>query len=184
MFAGVFNSLLQVILRRRAGPAAEPAPILPQAALLLAAAAFVMPWEGLRTEAYLDRLAEPPVWTICYGETRGVTAGQKRSRAECEAGLLQALDSYHQALARCLPGLTAQPTGVQVALTSWSYNVGTGAACGSTLVRLARGGDWAAACSELPRWNRAGGRVIAGLTARRLAEAALCLNALPKESRT
>ena len=184
MFAGVINSLFQVILRRRAGPAAEPAPLLPQAALLLAAAAFVMPWEGLRTEAYLDRLAEPPVWTICYGETRGVTPGLHRSRADCEAGLLAALDSYHQALAACLPGLSAQPVGVQVALTSWTYNVGPGAACGSTLVRLARAGDWAAACSELPRWNRAGGRVVAGLTARRLAETTLCLKALPKESRT
>ncbi|RRH76428.1 lysozyme [Falsigemmobacter faecalis] len=184
MFAAVINSLFQVLLGRRSGPAAEPAPLLPQAAILLAAAAFVMPWEGLRTEAYLDRLAEPPVWTLCYGETRGVSAGMQRSRAECERGLLQALDSYHQALAGCLPGFGAQPTGVQVALTSWSYNVGTGAACGSTLVRLARAGDWAGACSELPRWNRAGGRVIAGLTARRLAETAICLNALPKESRT
>lgn len=28
-------------------------------------------WEGKENHAYLDRIASPPVWTICFGETRG-----------------------------------------------------------------------------------------------------------------
>ena len=35
------------------------------AAILAAAAAFIGPWEGERTEAYLARMASAPVWTVC-----------------------------------------------------------------------------------------------------------------------
>lgn len=152
------------------------------AAVLSAAAAFVAPWEGLRTTAYLDRLAVPPVWTVCYGETRGVGPGQGYSEKDCHNRLLQGLGEFRLALLACLPGLEQQPEGLQVALISWTYNVGAGAACGSTLVRRANAGDWQAACSELARWNRAGGRVIPGLTRRRSAEARLCFTALEKEA--
>ena len=68
--------------------------------------------------------------------------------------------------------------GARVAVVSWSYNVGTGAACRSTLVRKANAGDLYGACDELLRWNRAGGRVLNGLTNRRKAERAMCIRAL------
>lgn len=146
--------------------------------VLVAAAMFIGPWEGERTEAYLDRIASPPVWTVCYGETRGVEAGDRYTAAECQTMLKAALVDYHTALSTCIPALPVQPEGVQVALTSWAYNVGTGAACGSTLARRANSGDWRAACNELPRWNKAGGRVVQGLVNRRAAEQRLCLGAL------
>lgn len=149
------------------------------AAVLVAAAAFVAPWEGERLEAYLDRIASPPVWTVCYGETRGVQPGDRYTPAQCLDMLSFALAEYHRKLTACIPALPDQPQGVQVALTSWAYNVGTGAACSSTLARLANAGDLRGACNELPRWNRAGGRVVQGLVNRRAAEQRLCLGALP-----
>ena len=148
------------------------------AAILAAAAAFVGPWEGERTEAYLDRIASPPVWTVCYGETRGVKPGDRYTPAQCQQMLAEALADYRDRLAVCIPSLPQQPQGVQVALTSWAYNVGTGAACGSTLARLANAGDWRGACGQLGRWNKAGGRIVAGLTNRRAAETKLCNDAL------
>ena len=148
------------------------------AAVLAAAAAFVGPWEGERTEAYLDRIARPPVWTVCYGETRGVKPGDRYTSAECGEKLMAALGEYRDQLTRCVPALPQQPQGVQVALTSWTYNVGAGAACGSTLARLANAGDWRGACNQLPRWNKAGGKVVRGLTNRRAAEQKLCLSDL------
>lgn len=148
------------------------------AATLAATVAFVAPWEGERTTAYLDRVANPPVWTVCYGETRGVRQGDTYTSEQCAAMLLAALGVYHAELVACIPDLASQPEGVQVALTSWSYNVGTGAACASTLARRANAGDWQAACNQLPRWNRAGGVEVPGLTRRRAAEQALCLEAL------
>ncbi|AZV00353.1 lysozyme [Paracoccus sulfuroxidans] len=148
------------------------------AAILAATAAFVGPWEGERTEAYLDRIAKPPVWTVCYGETRGVKPGDRYTSAQCNEMLMDALADYRAPLIACIPALPSQPEGVQVALISWAYNVGTGAACGSTLAKRANAGDWPGACNQLPRWNKAGGKAIQGLTNRRAAEQKLCLNAL------
>lgn len=140
---------------------------------LSAAVAFVGDWEGLRTRAYQDVVG---VWTICYGQTTGVTPDQHRSKAECDAMLARDIASYEAALDRCLK--VDVPLGMKIALVSWTYNVGAGAACASTLMRKANAGDLAGACAELPRWNRAGGRVWRGLTNRRLSEQQMCLSAV------
>lgn len=147
-------------------------------AVLIATAAFVGPWEGLRTDAYLDRIASPPVWTVCYGETKGVGPGDSYTATECQDMLAQSLKGYRDGLTACIPSLPAQPQGVQVALTSWTYNVGIGAACRSTLAKRANAGDWRAACTELLKWDKAGGKVIRGLTNRRQAEYRLCTSSL------
>ena len=140
---------------------------------LSTAITFVGQWEGLRTTAYRDVVG---VWTVCYGETKGVRAGESYSKAECDAMLARELVAYEAALDQCLTHPV--PVGMKIALVSWTYNVGAGAACRSTLVRKANRGDLAGACNELPRWNRAGGRVIRGLTNRRLSERAMCHRAL------
>ena len=57
------------------------------------------------------------------------------------------------------------------ALVSFHYN--TGAIGRATLTRKHIAGDHAGAQAEFARWNRAAGRVLKGLTRRRLAEAAL-----------
>lgn len=119
------------------------------AAVLAATALFVGPWEGERTEAYLDRIASPPVWTVCYGETRGVKPGDRYTPKQCRDVLITALADYHAPLAKCIPMLPDQPLDVQVALTSWAYNVGPSAACGSTLAKLAKAGDWRGACTHM-----------------------------------
>lgn len=146
-------------------------------AVAIAAAAFIGPWEGLRTTAYPDRLARN-IPTVCYGETRGVELGDIYTAAECDAMLAKAVQDFHDGLAKCIPSLPALPVGVQVAFTSWSYNVGLGAACGSTLARKANAGDLVGACNQLSRWNRAGGRAVKGLSNRRGAERTRCLGAL------
>lgn len=148
------------------------------AAILTATALFVAPWEGERTEAYLDRIASPPVWTVCFGETRGVQPGDRYTPEQCRSMLEASLAEYRREIVRCIPALAEQPQGVQIALTSWTYNVGAGAACSSTLARRANAGDWRGACDQLLRWNRAGGQVVRGLTNRRQAEHRLCVEAL------
>lgn len=63
-----------------------------------------------------------------------------------------------------------------MAIGSWTFNVGIGAACNSTLVRKINEGaepeEW---CRELLKWNRAGGKVIPGLARRRQAEYRECV---------
>ncbi len=56
-------------------------------------------------------------------------------------------------------------------LTSWSFNVGLGAAGRSTLVRLLNDGNYRAVPEQLMRWDRAGSRRLRGLTKRRAREA-------------
>ncbi len=151
--------------------------MLGAASVVAAAATFIAPWEGLRTKAYPDIVG---VWTVCYGETNGVEPGDTHTKAECDAMLSQQVKAYADRVSKCIDdGQEARmPEGMKAALISWAYNVGTGAACRSTLVRKLNSGDLVGACNELPRWNRAGGRVVPGLSNRRAAEQALCLEAL------
>jgi len=61
------------------------------------------------------------------------------------------------------------------ALVSFAFNVGERALAGSTLLRLLNQSNRVEAADEFLRWNRAGGRVLAGLTRRRQAERHLFL---------
>lgn len=139
-------------------------------AALALAIGLVAPWEGLELKAYRDIVG---VWTICYGETNGVRPGDTATKAQCDTMLARQLGAYEARLDACL--VATVPVKAKVAFVSWAYNVGTGAACSSTLVRKANSGDIVGACNELPKWNRAGGKVVRGLTNRREAERELCL---------
>jgi len=144
--------------------------IAASAALTAMAVSFIMPWEGRELRAYYDIVG---VLTICDGDTHNVSPGQVATPAECDSRLATHLREFEAGLDRCL--VAPVPGQVKVAFLSWAYNVGVGAACGSTLVRKANAGDIVGACNELPKWNRAGGKVVRGLTNRRLAERELCL---------
>lgn len=139
---------------------------------------LVAKWEGLKTTAYLDRIASPPVWTICYGETEGVRANETRSQAQCEAGLRQGLVRYRNGLHRHFEPVTIQHRLTperDAAFVSLSWNVGISGAGNSTATRRLNAGDIRGACQAIGMWNRAGNRVIRGLVNRRADETALCL---------
>lgn len=59
------------------------------------------------------------------------------------------------------------------ALVSFAFNVGAGALRKSTLLRLLNQGKYEEVPSQLLRWNKGGGKVLAGLTRRRKSEAHL-----------
>ena len=65
------------------------------------------------------------------------------------------------------------------AFLSLAYNIGPGAFCGSTLVRKLNAEDYAGACAEILRWDKAGGKTVAGLTKRRQAEYRQCMGQQP-----
>jgi len=135
---------------------------------LALAIATVGTFEGLRTKAYRDVVGIP---TVCYGETRGVKIGDTHTVNECKDMLASRLDEFNAGVDRCL--LVPVSDSRRVALVSFSYNVGLGAFCKSTLVRRLNAND-PHACDELLKWNKAGGRVLAGLTKRRHIEHDLC----------
>jgi lysozyme len=129
-------------------------------------------YEGLRTHAYRDVVGVP---TVCFGETRGVKMGDVYTVDECKAMLGDALIEFETGMRKCMVHPDSVPDKPYVAFLSFTYNVGVGAFCKSTLARKVNSGDLRGACNELPKWNRAGGRVIRGLTIRRAEERKLCL---------
>jgi lysozyme len=147
------------------------------AGTLAAAAAFITPWEGVFTSAYKDPIG---IWTVCMGETEGVRRGDRYTVAQCTDMLANKLPRYWNEVAVCMgPDLVERtPDARKVAFISFSYNVGSGAFCKSTLLRKLRAGDARGACNELLRWNRAAGIVFKGLTRRREAERKLCMEGL------
>ncbi|MBS7703340.1 lysozyme [Chelatococcus asaccharovorans] len=152
--------------------------------LAMTATYLTEPWEGTVNKAYWDRLGQ--VWTICTGETLNVKPGMVKTDAECKAMLLSRLENdFHKPLTRCIPGFDKAPLGWQGAMLDEAYNIGVGAACSSTAAKRARAGDFHGSCHAMTWFNRAGGKVIAGLKNRReygdatrLGELELCLESL------
>lgn len=138
------------------------------AVLVAAVAAF----EGLRTVAYRDPVGIP---TICFGETRGVRIGDRKTAAECRTLLQNRLYEFEAGVRSCLLYPDKLPDGTYAAILSFAYNVGTNAFCQSTLKRKLDKGDIKGACAELPRWVKAKGVRLPGLVNRREAERKLCL---------
>lgn len=149
----------------------------------LSVGALIKPWEGRELKAYKDIVG---VWTICDGETRGVKPGMVKTGAECDAMLIARVEyDFYRPLTRCIRGYEAAPVSWQASMLSLAYNVGTGAACGSTAAKLARAGRFDESCKAMTRFNRAGGRVVKGLKLRReygdasrMGELELCLAGL------
>ncbi len=139
------------------------------AAVVALAAAIVKPWEGRENDPYKDIVG---VWTVCYGETSGVQM-RRYSDAECSTMLMQRLAQFDAELGRCITRPDV-PVHVRAAVVSFAYNVGSAAACKSTLMAKLNAGQWLAACAELDRWVMAGGKRRQGLANRRAAERRLC----------
>lgn len=126
-------------------------------------------FEGLRLEAYLDAVG---VWTIGYGHTGpDVFRGRTITEEEADALLRKDLGSAEN----CVRAAVSVPIsqGEFDALVSFVFNLGCGALRRSTLLRLLNGGDHDGAALEFAKWNKADGKVLAGLTRRRAAEAEL-----------
>ena len=136
------------------------------------AVAMIGGFEGLRLKSYPDIVH---VWTVCYGETRGVHPGMTFTKPECDAQLAAALVTFETGMRACLKQPDAIPDKPYVAALSLSYNIGTHAFCGSTVARRFNVGDIRGGCNAFMMWDRAGGRVVPGLLARRAKERALCL---------
>jgi GH24 family phage-related lysozyme (muramidase) len=155
---------------------AQGSPAAPDAAWLAPAQRIVKEFEGCHLKAYL---CPANVWTVGWGSTtiagKVVKEGQAITQAQADAQLDADLQRFYDALARAIPAVAGWPPNRAAALVSWTYNVGVGAMQDSTLrKRMLAGEDPVkVAREELPRWNKADGRELAGLTRRRAAEVAL-----------
>lgn len=138
--------------------------------------ALIKQFEGCKLTAYQDSVG---VWTIGYGWTQPVDgkpirAGMTIKQETADRLLKTGLVSYESDVSRLVKvGLTQ---GQFDALVSFTYNLGARSLSTSTLLRKLNSGDYAGAADEFLRWNKAGGKVLNGLTRRREAERALFLS--------
>ena len=129
--------------------------------------ALIKQYEGCRLAAY--RCAAG-VWTIGYGHTAGVHSGMTITQARADAYLQQDIAKFE--------GYVNNPTYVPIteqlnqnqfdALVSFAFNLGAG-----NLRKLCKGRTAAQIARAMPSYNKAAGKVLAGLTRRRKAEQAL-----------
>jgi lysozyme len=140
-------------------------------AALTATIALVAPWEGKSNRTYLDIVDIP---TICYGHAGSdVRLGQTLTDEQCNKLLGADLQEANNAVSRCIK--VPLKDNERAAFVSFTYNLGAGAFCNSTLAAKVNAGDIAGGCREMDKWVNAGGKRVQGLVNRRAAERNVCL---------
>lgn len=131
---------------------------------------LIREFEGFSAVAYL---CPAGVWTIGYGFTSGVREGDTITREQADARLEAEVAHFANGVAAAL----TRPANENqlAAMTSLAFNIGIGAFQRSTVLRAHNRGDEEAAARAFSLWNKAGGKVLRGLTRRRASEAALYL---------
>lgn len=143
--------------------------------------ALIRPFEGYHRRlpdggcaAYPDPATKADPWTIGYGSTGpDITPDTRWTHDQALAALRSETTQKALGVLKLSPTLAAEPDRRIAALTSFAYNCGLGNYRISTLRRRVNQHDWPEAAREIVKWNKAAGRVMAGLTRRRAAEAAL-----------
>ena len=128
---------------------------------------LIKQFEGCRLAAYK---CSAGVWTIGYGHTSGVAAGQTITQAQADAYLRQDCEKFER--------YVNNPTYVRIteqlnqnqfdALVSFAFNCGAG-----NLKMLCAGRTAAQIAAAMPQYCKAAGKKLAGLVRRRAAEVAL-----------
>lgn len=124
-------------------------------ALGLAGAYLITPSEGLVTKTYLDPVG---ILTSCYGHTgKELKLGQTFTQEQCDKQFAQDLIKHDQEMSTYVhvPWLSDYE---HAGILSFCYNVGVANCTNSTLMRKLNEGDHIAACRELAKWTRAGGK--------------------------
>ena len=135
---------------------------------------LVARFEGCRLKAYPDPATGGDPWTIGYGCTGpAIVPGLVWTQAQANAALDRELAKFGAGVDAAVIG-HLEPHEM-AALVSLAYNIGLGNFRKSTLLRLLNAGDRKGAAEQFLKWNRAAGKVMRGLTTRRVAERALFL---------
>jgi len=143
---------------------------------------LIKQFEGWRSRAYRDAVG---VWTIGYGHTAMAGSprpvqGMRISKIVGEQLLKRDLVKYERAVNNAV---TVDINQNQFdALVSFCYNVGPGNLNKSSVIKRVNERRFSEVPDRLMLWNRAGGKVLLGLTRRRKAEGALFASQVPVDA--
>ena len=146
----------------------------PIAALVLSAGALIS--IGVH-EGYSERPIIPVKGdrlTIGFGDATGVKPTDKTDPVRALIRLGEHVTNKERELKSCIGDVPMYQYEWD-AYVSWTYNIGTDAACKSTLVKKLQAGDYAGACEQLLRWDKFQGKALPGLTKRRQDEYRKCI---------
>ena len=129
---------------------------------------LIKKFEGCELEAYQDSVG---VWTIGYGHIKDVKQGDKINQDEAENLLEEEMPEY-EGYINDMVEVSLEQCQFD-ALVSWVYNLGPTNLSSSTLLKVLNEGEYDEVPFQIKRWNKAGGKVLEGLTRRREAEALL-----------
>jgi lysozyme len=128
--------------------------------------------EGLRLNAYVCPGGK---LTIGYGHTGpDVKPGLKISQDKADQLLRNDTKRFEKSVNELVSVPMTQ--GMFDALVSFAYNLGAGSLKSSTLLKKLNDGDKDGAAEEFLKWNKAKGKVLDGLTARRENESEIFLS--------
>lgn len=133
-------------------------------------------FEGIRLNAYDDSTG---VWTIGYGHTQGVKPGMVITKQKADELLAVDIRPCEATINHLVKVPITQ--NQFDALVSLAFNIGVTAIRNSTLIRKLNLGNFAGVADEFVRWNKAKGRVLEGLTKRRVDEAKLFMKDVKPE---
>lgn len=141
---------------------------------------LIKKFEGLQLKAYK---CPAGIWTIGYGHTGGPVGGVKEgdliTKDQAEVLLQADLLKFEEGVMKIIRDknemFDPNPNEFS-ALVCFAFNVGLGNLKKSTLMKKYLAGPTLdLAADEFLKWNKAGGKVLKGLTARRTAERELFL---------
>lgn len=139
----------------------------------LAGSDLIKSFEALRLTAYPDPGTNGAPWTIGWGHTGpDVKPGLTITEDKAVQLFNQDIAKFEDGVNRLAPVATDNQFA---ALVSFAFNLGLANLEESTLLRLHRDGQYAAAAIQFSKWDHAAGKRMPGLTKRRAAEAALYL---------
>lgn len=122
-------------------------------------------FEGCKLVSYQDSIGR---WTIGFGHTNGVTPGMTCTQSQAEAWLREDIAWAVSEVNKLVKVPISQ--GEFDACVDFTFNCGCGNFDHSTLLKLINSGDMTHAADEFEKWDKAGGKVVAGLLRRRVAE--------------
>ncbi len=138
--------------------------------------ALIKKWESLRLRAYKDSVGIP---TIGYGTIRvdgvPVKMGDTCTVEQAEHWLLQHINDEVESCINRVVKVELNQNQFD-ALCSFIYNLGCSNFSKSTLLKNINAENFNVAYYEFQKWNRAGGKVLLGLTNRRQDEANLFIS--------
>ena len=138
----------------------------------IAGLSLIKSFEGCELAAYK---CPAGIWTVGYGHTGSdVVPGLIITTHRAEELLQADLAKFEQAVTKALK--VAVTPNQFAALVSLAYNIGGGALAKSTLIKRLNAGKTQEAADQFLAWNKAGGKVLKGLSRRREAERALFLH--------